>query len=147
HLGCLLRVWPDGIGAGRSLVPLGALGVTVTAGDTPAPPGPDGTAPGLARLIADRGDDPASPAAALATFDDVARVVSEVALACFGLGFMPELHGQNAVLVVDGGRVTGIVLRDHDTLRLHQPWLADAGLADPGYDVKPGTTNSLWAST
>src|SRR5205807_2190858 len=81
--------------AGRSLVPLGALGVTVTAGDTPAPPA-DGTAPGLARLIADRGDDPASPAAALATFDDVARVVSEVALACFGLGFMPDPHGQQA---------------------------------------------------
>ncbi|HTC81762.1 MAG TPA: IucA/IucC family protein, partial [Acidimicrobiia bacterium] len=147
HLGCLLRVWPDGIGAGRSLVPLGALGVTVTAGDTPAPPGPDGTAPGLARLIADRGDDPASPAAALATFDDVARVVSEVALACFGLGFMPELHGQNAVLVCHRGRVEGILLRDHDTVRLHRPWLVTAGLPDPGYDVKPGSPNSLWAAS
>jgi siderophore synthetase component len=117
-------------------VPLGALGVTL----------PDGSAPGLARLIADRGDDPASPEAALAVFDDVARVVSEVALACFGLGFMPELHGQNAVLACTAGRVEGVVLRDHDTVRLHRPWLAAAGLPDPGYDVKPGTTNSLWAA-
>ena len=74
------------------------------------------------------------------------RVVSEVALACFGLGFMPELHGQNAVLACEGGRVAGIVLRDHDTVRLHRPWLAAAGLADPGYDVKPGAPNSLWAA-
>ena len=138
HLGCLLRVWPDEIGAapGRSLVPLGALGVVL----------PDGSAPGLTRLIAERGDDCSAPAAALDTFDDVARVVSEVALACFGLGLMPELHGQNAVLACDGGRVAGVVLRDHDTVRLHRPWLAAAGLPDPGYDAKPGAPNSLWAA-
>jgi siderophore synthetase component len=173
HLGCLLRVWPDGVGSGpgHSLVPLGALGV-VTA-DDPADPGYPGgpadsgypggpadpadrgdlaglarpSAPGLARLAADRGDDPASPEAALAVFDDVARVVSEVALACFGLGFAPELHGQNAVLACEGGRVAGIVLRDHDTVRLHRPWLAAADLPDPGYDVKPGTPNSLCAGS
>ncbi|HVW32826.1 MAG TPA: IucA/IucC family protein, partial [Acidimicrobiia bacterium] len=139
HLGCLLRVWPDGVGTGpgEHLVPLGALGVVL----------PDGSAPGLARLIADRHDDPASPGAALAVFDDVARVVSEVALACFGLGFLPELHGQNAVLATSGGRVDGIVLRDHDTVRVHRPWLAEAGLPDPGYHVKPGTSNSLAAAT
>lgn len=136
HLGCLLRVWPDRVGP--SLVPLGALGVV-----NPE----DGSAPGLARLAADRGEDPASPTAALAVFDDVARVVSEVALACYGFGFLPELHGQNAVLVCERGRVSGVVLRDHDTVRLHRPWLAAAGLPDPGYDVKPGTPNSLWASS
>ncbi|MGH9008479.1 MAG: IucA/IucC family protein, partial [Acidimicrobiia bacterium] len=138
HLGCLLRVWPDEAGSGprRSLVPLGALGVVL----------PDGSAPGLTRLIADRGDDPTASAAALDVFDDVASVVSEVALACFGLGFMPELHGQNAVLACEGGRVAGIVLRDHDTVRLHRPWLAEAGLPDPGYDVKPDAPNSLWAT-
>ena len=139
HLGCLLRVWPDGAasGPGRSLVPLGALGVVL----------PDGSAPGLARLVADRGDDPTDPVAALGTFDDVARAISEVALACFGLGLMPELHGQNAVLVCEGGRVAAVVLRDLDTVRLHRPWLAAAGLADPGYAVKPGTPNSLWAQS
>jgi staphyloferrin B synthase len=135
HLGCMLRVWPD-VGSGRSLVPLGALGVVL----------PDGSAPGLTRFIADRGDDPTDPAAALDAFDDVASVVSEVGLASFGLGFMPELHGQNTVLACEGGRVTGIVLRDHDTVRLHRPWLAQAALADPGYDVKPGGSNNLWAS-
>ena len=139
HLGCLLRVWPAAAGAapGRDLLPLGALGVVL----------PDGSAPGLARLIADRGNDPAAPAAALDVFDDVARAISEVALACFGLGFMPELHGQNAVLACDGGWVAAVVLRDHDTVRLHRPWLAAAGLPDPGYDVKPGTPNSLWSAS
>jgi staphyloferrin B synthase len=135
HLGCLVRVWPD---TSQSLVPLGALGVVL----------PDqGSAPGLARLIADRGDDPTSAAAALAVFDDVARVVSEIGLACYGLGLMPELHGQNAVLACEAGRVCGVVLRDHDTVRLHRPWLAAAGLPDPGYDVKPGAPNSLWADS
>ena len=139
HLGCLLRVWPDRPGGSRGvgLLPLGALGVGL----------PDGSAPGLARIIADRGEDPASPDAALAVFDDVAGVVSEVGLACFGLGLMPELHGQNAVLVCEAGRMNGVVLRDHDTVRLHRPWLEAAGLGDPGYDVKPGTPNSLWASS
>ena len=138
HLGCLLRVWPDDVaeGPGRSLVPLGAVGVVL----------PDGSAPGLSRLITDRGDDRSAPAAALDVFDDVARITSEVALACFSLGLMPELHGQNAVLFCEGGRVTGIVLRDHDTVRLHRPWLAAADLADPGYDVKPGAPNSLEAT-
>ncbi len=145
HLGCLLRVWPDAIGgrSGESLVPLGALGV-VNPEDADLP---FRGAPGLACLVADRGEDPASPAAALDVFDDVARVVSEVALACFGFGFMPEVHGQNAVLACQGGRVSGVVLRDHDTVRLHRPWLAAAGLPDPGYDVKPGTPNSLWAAS
>src|SRR5947209_10330817 len=155
HLGALLRLWPDGVGSGpgQSLVPLGALGVVLGgAAGSESPGGFDGPrsrpgVPGLARLIAERGGDPSSPEAALAVFDDVARVVSEVALACFGLGFMPELHGQNAVLVCEGGRVGGVVLRDHDTVRLHRPWLADAGLPDPGYDVKPGTPNSLWAQS
>src|SRR5581483_8269141 len=112
HLGCLLRVWPaeaaPGLGGHVNLVALGALGVVL----------PDGTAPGLARLAADRGDDPASPDAALAVFDDVASVVSEIALACFGAGFLPEFHGQNAVLRCRRGRVEGVVLRDHDTVRL-----------------------------
>src|SRR5439155_1516809 len=60
---------------------------------------------------------------------------------------MPELHGQNAVLVCHRGRVEGILLRDHDTVRLHRPWLVTAGLPDPGYDVKPGSPNSLWAAS
>ena len=140
HLGCLLRVWPDEVGLGARPEPRAARrprrsccpdGVGARSRPSRSPTG---------------ATTPPRRTAALAVFDDVARVVSEVALACFGLGFMPELHGQNAVLVCDAGRVAGIVLRDHDTVRLHRPWLAAAGLADPGYDVKPGTPNSLWAA-
>ena len=53
HLGCLLRVWPDGVGLGpgQSLVPLGALGVTTAAGRPRDPalgprPGPPRRRPG-----------------------------------------------------------------------------------------------------
>lgn len=142
QLGCLLRGWPEAMEAGEDLVPLGALGVTLPGG-SPASP----SAPGLRRLISERGGDPASPAAALDLFDDVAWVLCDVALACFGMGFMPELHGQNTVLATQRGRPRGLVLRDHDTVRVHRPWLAVAGLPDPGYDVKPGTPNSLFAGS
>ena len=139
QLGCVLRTYPPGLSGetGRRLVPLGALGVVT----------PDGSAPGVKRLLIDRDVDPGCPHAALELLGDVCRALTEVAMACFAQGLMPELHGQNTVLALRGGRVDGIVLRDHDTLRLHLPWLEQAGLADPGYVVKPGTPNSLVAST
>jgi staphyloferrin B synthase len=139
HLACMVRTYPPALTGepGRSLVPLGALGVVT----------PDGSAPGLSRLLVDRDADPSCPEAALEMFGEVCRAVTEVALACFAHGLMPELHGQNALLAIHAGRVDGVVLRDHDTVRIHLPWLEQAGMTDPGYVVKPGTPNTLVAST
>ena len=149
HLGCLLRVWPDGIGFGDGARAScrSALWAWSSLGDDPRAPGHDCTAPGLARLVAQRGDDPASPDAALTVFDDVARVVSELALACFGLGFLPELHGQNAVLSLTGVPGGRMVLRDHDTVRLHRPWLADARAGRPRLRREARHAQQPWAAS
>ena len=40
-------------------------------------------------------------------------------------------------------RSTSLVLRDHDAVRVHRPWLAAAGLPDPGYVVDGRTPNTL----
>jgi len=49
------------------------------------------------------------------------------------------------VVVCRQGRVAGLVLRDHDAVRIHPPWLAAAGLPDPGYVVDDRTPNTLVA--
>jgi siderophore synthetase component len=75
------------------------------------------------------------------------RTLAE-AFCVMGLGFLrhgvlPELHGQNVVVVLAEGAVRRFVLRDHDTLRLCPEWMAAVGTADPGYRIKPGAPQSL----
>ncbi|MBK1785285.1 IucA/IucC family protein [Prauserella cavernicola] len=76
-------------------------------------------------------------------FRALAESFCAVALGFLRYGVLPELHGQNvAVTLVDGvpGR---FVLRDHDTVRIHPQWMRAAGVAEPGYRVKPGARQSL----
>src|SRR5690606_3533363 len=80
-------------------------------------------------------------------FEELCAVIVELSLRCFRLGVMPELHGQNVLLVVRAGRVEGLLLRDHDTLRTHAPWLEAHGLQEPAYVLKPGTSNTLTLET
>lgn len=131
HLGCLLRTYPEALVADPAieLLPMAALSVVTAQGAMPA----------IEHLLRARGD----RGQALDLFREVAHTLIDVSLRCFGYGIMPELHGQNVVLVTRGGRIEGLLLRDHDTVRLHLPWLAAAGLPDPDYLVKPGTPNSL----
>ncbi|RNB80470.1 IucA/IucC family protein [Brevibacillus nitrificans] len=65
----------------------------------------------------------------------------------FRLGMMPEIHGQNVVLVWRKGEITGLLLRDHDSLRVHVPWLRANGLEDPRYTLRPGVPESLYHQT
>ena len=70
------------------------------------------------------------------------------AFCALGLGFLrygvlPELHGQNVVVVLRDGAVDRFELRDHDTLRLYPDWMAAEGVADPGYRIAPGVPQSL----
>lgn len=138
QLGCLLRRYPSERAGepATTLVPLSALGVVA----------PDGSAPALSHLLAARGSD-ASAADALDLVTDVALLLADVALHCFAAGVMPELHGQNVVLVARAGRLERVVLRDHDAVRVHLPWLRCSGIDEPGYLVDPRTPNTLLNET
>lgn len=135
HLACQLREIPAEVSSqpGTRLVPMAALAVATS----------DGQAPGIDLLLRER----TGSGGALALFEELCEMLVDVSLRCFRLGVMPELHGQNVLLVVHAGRVEGVLLRDHDTLRIHAPWLRAHGLQAPAYVLKPGTPNTLTLET
>ncbi|WP_146172091.1 IucA/IucC family protein [Melghirimyces profundicolus] len=83
----------------------------------------------------------------LERFRSVCEPFVEMALQFASHGVMPEVHGQNVLLLFRNGSPEGIVLRDHDTLRIHPPWMEAAGVKPPRYTVKPGTPNNLILSS
>lgn len=87
------------------------------------------------------------PASVLMLFKEVCQTFIDINLRMFRLGMLAEVHGQNAVLVWRNGQASGLLLRDHDSLRLHVPWLIHHGLADPEYQLKPGHSNTLYHET
>lgn len=58
-------------------------------------------------------------------------------------GVMPECHGQNLLARYQGQRLSGFVLRDHDTLRICPTRLKQQGLPLPDYQIDWTTPNSL----
>lgn len=76
-------------------------------------------------------------------FGVLADAFCAMALGFLRYGVLPELHGQNVVVVLGDGAVRRFVLRDHDTLRLNPRWMGTADVPDPGYRVEPGAPQSL----
>ncbi|MEU8915009.1 IucA/IucC family protein [Streptomyces nigrescens] len=94
----------------------------------------------LAPALAAAGFDPTDP---VGLFRTVAEAFCAMGLGFLRAGVLPELHGQNVVVVLAGGAVREFVLRDHDTLRLCPELMDAAGTEDPGYRIKPGAPQSL----
>ncbi|MFV5441613.1 IucA/IucC family protein [Acinetobacter oleivorans] len=67
------------------------------------------------------------------TFAALCRDFFEVNLRLFRLGLMGEIHGQNICIVLEQGQFAGFMLRDHDSVRIYQPWMQQQGLPDPEY--------------
>lgn len=132
HLACLLRQYPRILGADeqRQLVPIAALAVKPWSRQV------------WSQWLSLRREADSGPSV-LALFAEISAELISTALAFARDGVMPELHGQNVVLVLREGQIAGLLLRDHDTVRLYRPWMQAAGIADPGYQVKPGTPNTL----
>ncbi|OXS56598.1 hypothetical protein B1A99_19935 [Cohnella sp. CIP 111063] len=135
HLSAMLRQYPPELAAdeGVRLVPMSALAVF-------------GSSEGghvFDEWLRWRGE-AENEAAVVRLFGEAMLAFCAVALRLFRLGMMPEVHGQNSVLVVERGRVKGLLLRDHDALRVHVPWLSANGLADPEYQLRPNYPNSLY---
>ncbi|GAE06470.1 IucA/IucC family protein [Paenibacillus sp. JCM 10914] len=84
---------------------------------------------------------------AMELFREIVGMFGELSLRLLRFGLVPEAHGQNTLLVLKDGCVVGLLLRDHDALRVHVPWLSEAGLEDPNYLLRPGVPNSLYHDT
>ncbi len=137
ELACLLRRYPgpDQLPDGGWLLPMAACAVVTSDGD-------------LAALrVLGAGD----AQEAWNAFRCIARLLLEASLRCFVHGVMPELHGQNVLLVVavEGSEpgLHGLVLRDHDTLRVCPALLAEAGVPLPDYAIDRSTPNTLVLDT
>ncbi len=80
----------------------------------------------------------------LTLFKELAYCFFDINLRMFRVGMLGEAHGQNAVFVWHKGYAQGLLLRDHDSLRIYVPWLEQNGMADPHYCIKPGHANTLY---
>ncbi|MHB2248004.1 IucA/IucC family protein [Pseudomonas fitomaticsae] len=87
---------------------------------------------------------PVEASSVLTLFGELCERFFDVNLRMFRLGMLGEVHGQNAVLVWKAGQAQGLLLRDHDSLRIFVPWLERNGMADPQYRIKKGHANTLY---
>ena len=85
--------------------------------------------------------------AVIARFKNLCDVFLGTMLRCLCLGFAPEMHGQNIVIVLKENRFTSLLLRDHDSVRIHLPWLARHQISDPEYLSPPDFKNRLYRET
>lgn len=85
--------------------------------------------------------------AVIACFKNLCDVFLGTILRCLRLGFAPEMHGQNIVIVLKKNRFTSLLLRDHDSVRIHLPWLARQQISDPEYLSPPDFKNRLYRET
>ncbi|HEY9576237.1 MAG TPA: IucA/IucC family protein, partial [Pseudobacillus sp.] len=76
-------------------------------------------------------------------FEDLCREFALLTCRFLRYGIMPELHGQNVVVVLKNGELIGFILRDHDTVRIYPGWMEEAHLEDPDYVIRKDTPNTL----
>lgn len=127
ELACLLRRYPEFDEA--ELVPMAACAVSTS----------DGRLPAFEYLLSGS----KKVTAAQRLFMQITDALVALGLRCFAYGVMPELHGQNVLLVWRNGKIKGLLLRDHDTLRICPPILRARGLAIPEYKIDWTTPNTL----
>lgn len=126
HLSCLLRRYPDFDSPDCQLLPMSAL----TLAD-------NNRVPAFEYLLRSGGEAPEK------LFRSLCDHLCALCFTCFSYGLMPEVHGQNLVLAIVKGRIRGLILRDHDTLRIFPPWVRQSGLEAPRYIMDWSTPNSL----
>lgn len=82
-----------------------------------------------------------------ALFANLCDVFLGTMMQCLQMGFAPEMHGQNVVVTVQSGKFVSVLLRDHDSVRIHLPWLNAIGIDDPEYLSPPNFKNRLYRET
>ncbi|MCK4122694.1 IucA/IucC family protein [Ralstonia pseudosolanacearum] len=137
ELACMLRHYPAHDGW---LLPMAACAAVTLDGRLPALEALCGD-PALQTLAGSVPDAPAERA--WRVFGRIAHLLIELGLRCFAHGVMPELHGQNVMLRIGADGLQGLVLRDHDTLRICPVLMAAAGVEAPDYAIDRSTPNTL----
>lgn len=133
HLAAQVRIYPpEVLQEGYKIIPMSSLGVVLA-----------GNHHFLSTIL---GGAP-SKAEVLAFYTELSTVFYDIVMRLFKVGIVPEIHGQNCCLVLKDNRIAGLLFRDHDSVRLHQPYLDRHGIADPGYHIRPGYSNSLYNET
>ncbi|EJL82857.1 siderophore synthetase component [Herbaspirillum sp. CF444] len=128
ELACLVRRYPAL--PQRLFIPMAALPACLA----------DGALPAFDYLL---GVGDAGAEQAWKLFGDIAALLIGLGLRCVAKGVMPELHGQNVLLVCRGAEIEALLLRDHDTLRICPPQLRRHGLGVPAYRIDRSTPNTL----
>lgn len=138
HLSAMLRCYPEELIQDQQyrLLPMAALGTRL----------PDSPHHFFDDWIQYR-QLPESPKSVVQLFRELCRTFFEVNFRMFKLGMLGEVHGQNTVLVWKNGFIEGLLLRDHDSLRIYVPWLQKYGMDDPNYTIKKDYPNTLYHDT
>lgn len=132
HLAAQIRVYPSELlDDDYKVIPMAALGVNLE-GD---------------HLLTEILGDNLSSKDVLEFYTSIATTFYDIVMRLFKVGVVPEIHGQNCCLVLRDNQVNGLLFRDHDSVRLHQPYLDKHGIADPAYHIRPGYSNSLYNET
>ncbi|MGN7411100.1 IucA/IucC family protein [Paenibacillus sp. SAF-068] len=132
HLAAQIRVYPpELLDESYKVIPMAALGVNL-----------DGH-----HLLTEILGDDLSSTDVVEFYTSIATTFYDIVMRLFKVGVVPEIHGQNCCLVLRDNQVKGLLFRDHDSVRLHQPYLDKHGIADPAYHIRPGYSNSLYNET
>ncbi|MGR6542075.1 IucA/IucC family protein [Paenibacillus tundrae] len=132
HLAAQIRIYPpELLQEGVKVIPMAALGVPL-----------DGR-----HLLSELLGEELSKEDVIAFYTKLAGLFYDVVMRLFKVGVVPEIHGQNCCVVLRHQQVKGLLFRDHDSVRLHQPYLDKHGIADPAYWIRPGYSNSLYNET
>jgi len=135
HLSAMVRSYPDTLLQDPSvrLIPMATLGTPLPAGEHHV----------FDDWRAQRGMEDSAAAVQL-LFEELCDCFFEINLRMLRLGMLAEVHGQNAVLVFKNGQCHGLLLRDHDSLRITVERLEQHDMQDPCYRIKPGHSNTLY---
>ena len=155
HLGAMLRQLPEDLCDDTiQLLPMASLGMLVYQQgvshhifDGIVQEGIHSTNQNSSQDIAQEGSAQNKKLSVIACFKNLCDVFLGTMLRCLRLGFAPEMHGQNIVIVLKDNRFTSLLLRDHDSVRIYVPWLARQQISDPEYLSPPDFKNRLYRET
>ncbi|WP_257348632.1 IucA/IucC family C-terminal-domain containing protein [Pseudalkalibacillus decolorationis] len=132
HLAAQVRIYPEEImKKDYKIIPMSSLGVTLHGHHF------------LTELL----DGNLSNEDVISFYTELAASFYDITMRLFKIGIVPEIHGQNCCVVLKNKKIVGFLFRDHDSVRLHQPYLDKHQIKDPEYHIRPGYSNSLYNET